>query len=426
MGRAAAGLMIRMVSVGSAFLLGILLARLLGPNEYGQFTYILSYLLLASGIIRTGASNLIVREVAAYNEKSENAKLHGFLVRFFQIITISSLIISLIFYAYVEYVSARIVGQVRSLIIVGLPLILLTGVMGFWESTTRGFGHMSRGQMAEFFVRPILLLLLITILLLGILPVPLNSVSAMGAYSAATLLAAIVAFLLRSRSQLNHVVKFHPEYETAKWLKNCFKLSAVGWISLLSIHLTPIQLGLMSSNDQVANFQISSQFAFIISLMVVIMNSNQASDISRHFSSGNFEKIQRLASKSCNISTAFSSIFFIIYILFGREIISFTVGNEYKNMYEVLLIVSLGTFINSITGSVGTIMNSCHMEKDAFLAVLAAVLAICIANFFLIPRFGALGAAIGIVISLTIWNAIFVIRVRQVLGIWSLPLLTAR
>jgi O-antigen/teichoic acid export membrane protein len=83
----------------------------------------------------------------------------------------------------------------------------------------------------------------------------------------------------------------------------------------------------------------------------------------------------------------------------------------------VLAVLLAGGVVNAFTGIVGYLMILTGRERQA-LAVFAGALALSVAlNLFLIPRFGAPGAAISSSSATAAWNLAMLVYVRCTIGI---------
>ena len=94
-------------------------------------------------------------------------------------------------------------------------------------------------------------------------------------------------------------------------------------------------------------------------------------------------------------------------LIFGEE---FVVGSN------TLLILSLGQFVNVVTGSVGGLLSMSGYTRYLFWGGVVSTLNFIILAIFLIPRFGASGAAIAQSVSLTLQMLIYSWGVKRTLG----------
>ena len=75
-------------------------------------------------------------------------------------------------------------------------------------------------------------------------------------------------------------------------------------------------------------------------------------------------------------------------------------GTEFINAYSILIILSLGQFINVASGPVMNILMMCNSEKILMRITLLSLALNVVFNYFLIRRFDAEGAALGTSISI--------------------------
>src|SRR5699024_11198876 len=106
-----------------------------------------------------------------------------------------------------------------------------------------------------------------------------------------------------------------------------------------------------------------------------------------------------------------------ILIIFNQWLLGL-VGEEFKSGFTVLLILCLVHLINSFMGSAAIIMQMIGYQKQyRNIAVLALVINLGL-NFFLIPKFGNIGAALATAFSLTVWficNAVFLKKKENII-----------
>jgi len=412
------GLVVRVTGAAVLVLLNIFLANQLGPEPYGLLAYTLSWVMLLSGMIRSGLNNMMVREVSALVERRELGLLRGLMRRGLQtVLLLSSLIIVMVTSGAI-WLDPEIQSSTTQMLLLGQPIILFFGLMSYFEATTRGKGYPIRGQIAELVVRPISVLAICVLLLVLSVPLKLTAHTALLAYVVASLLAAILAYLLQVPSAFGH---HSARFQDEQWRKGLFRLSAAGWLGVVNLQATPILIGVLSEKSEVASFQLASQFAFLIALMLVVMNVVQAADFSAANIRKDKQELQSLARHSCRLSAAFSLGAIIVFALFGQTFLQFALSAEFEDVFGLLILISVGVFINALSGSAGTILNSCNHERDVINVLAFAVacnVAVCLLT---IPSMGALGGVIAVIVSSCVLNIGLVIRLRQRVGIWSLP-----
>ena len=95
-------------------------------------------------------------------------------------------------------------------------------------------------------------------------------------------------------------------------------------------------------------------------------------------------------------------------------------GEGYERGSLLLLIMSLGQFVNVATGSVGYLLTMSGHEKDFRRVTLFAGPLTVILSYLLIIQYDSLGAAIATAIGLSLQNIGALFMVRKRLGFWPI------
>ena len=107
------------------------------------------------------------------------------------------------------------------------------------------------------------------------------------------------------------------------------------------------------------------------------------------------------------------SSLFIIY----PEKVMLLFGPEYLSSAQILVILTIGTLLQSILGAAGPTLTMAGYTKLVLWNTISAFIINFTLNIWLIPIYGILGAAIATFISLTLIGLVRVIQVRIILKI---------
>lgn len=417
----AMGLIIRLLSVGLLLGLSIVLARGLGPEGFGTYTYAMSWVLMFSMIQRSGLAILLVREVAVYNSQQQFENLNGVVFRGWQvtfgICAMAAILLAGICEALVCF---RNDPQFR-LIHLTLPLLPLIGATSIMEAVTRGFGKVLAGQLGEFIVRHAVHLIVFLTLSLGILPWAASPQTAIGAAIIGSLVALILSFAIYKTVYRPQITK-KKEYDDKRWAKSLALLTSSTGISAINGYIAIVIVGIWLVPSEIAALQIAIQMTILISMGVVVINIMQAADVAKLFAAGNIREVQNFASRGCWLSLGFGATVSIVFVAGGQRLIDFLFGSGYEETYSLVLILMIGQLFNVATGSPGTILNAGHHEKHVLTSVLVSTLVIVITIIPLAYFFGTAGAATSMSIGLIVWKGVAVGLLKKETGIICLPL----
>jgi O-antigen/teichoic acid export membrane protein len=108
-----------------------------------------------------------------------------------------------------------------------------------------------------------------------------------------------------------------------------------------------------------------------------------------------------------------------VLCLFPELVLSVS-GPSFVAGAGTLIILSLGKFFSSISGSVGTILQMTGLQKYFQNILLLAAAINVVLNYLLIPYYGIEGAAIASLACVVFWNSVMVIVVKRKFGFYSI------
>jgi O-antigen/teichoic acid export membrane protein len=190
-------------------------------------------------------------------------------------------------------------------------------------------------------------------------------------------------------------------------------------MQILNKETSIVMLGVLQEPEDVGLFRVAQRGALLIPFGLQAVNMAIAPTISQMFTNGEKERLQRMISKSIMAIIAFAIPVTLILIIGGKWILSFIFGPEYAPAYLLMVVLCLGQLINAGMGSVGIILNMAGLERFTANGVAIAAVANVGLNGALIPKFGAIGAAIATSISLMIWNVMLFIWLYRETGVLS-------
>ena len=296
-------------------------------------------------------------------------------------------------------------------------------LVGMIEAALRGGGRILVGQMGELLVRPGLQFVIIMCVTLLVSTQGLNLGWALGAATVAACSA--LAFCLVAYLRVFEVRWLCERIEKPPaFLRSFFTLSGTVWVAAINAHVNLILLGILGDDAMAGVYQVAVQLTTLMTLGLMAVNASLAPEMSRLMAEAgqvNRERLQDLASLSCEISLVFGLPLGAIYAIFGSQLIPLIFSAQFSDAYGATVILALGQALNIGFGSIATLLYSSHQEYVVLRAIIFATLTNILLCFALIPAIGVMGAAIASVVSLAIWNGISVARLCATKGIISLP-----
>lgn len=209
---------------------------------------------------------------------------------------------------------------------------------------------------------------------------------------------------------------------SAQLLKTAKPLFLVSVTFVVASNADVIMLGWLGNSEMVGLYSIAARVALLTSFFLQVTNAAISPKIAALYEEGKKYEMEKMVQSVTLGLVGIASFAVLIIVLFGKTILSIW-GIEFQAAYPLLIILSIGQFFNIGTGASGLILMLCGLEKtQAWISSVFVVLNL-ILNYFLIKKYGALGAAIATSLTVSLDNLSRVIFAKIKLNIWSIPII---
>lgn len=413
--RGAAGdFIVKATGIGLILVTQAILARIMGPDEFGNYTYVMAWVLVLALIARLGLDNTLLRFVAAYYAEHDYASLKGIIGWSTRIILASGIIIGITFALVSALATISLSEDQSTLYLLAIPLIPLVALAQLRLFSLRALHHVFIGQAPELILNPMVVATGAYIIFYSTSQITSAHVMML------TLVATLLSVWLGSRLLSIHlpaaVKQALPETHKGKWMKVAFPLLLVSGTNIIIMQSDVLMLGALTNTTNAGIYSVASRIAMLVSFGLIAVNALAAPLISKYHTLNNKIMLARIARHSA--ITGFFTVLpaMIIVIVFGENILNIF-GLAFSNGYTALVILSLGQLVNVLCGSVGILLTMTGNELIA-----ARYLSICAVvnlslNAALIPHYGLHGAAIATAVATALWNILLLAQVVRLLGI---------
>lgn len=409
---------LRIASVTLNFGTSILLARLLGKEGFGLYTYALTWPALLGIPATLGFNNLLIREVAIYRSQSSWGLLRGLLQWANAIVLVVSIGITLVALAIAFNLlnsKGGLLLPALSVALISLPIVSLTSLR---LATMKGFQRVVLGQMPEMLLSPLLLL---TVAITSSWFLRNNENATVWILGLRLLIATmtfVVGTLLLTKIIPQELKKAIPDYKIRTWLRDGLPFMFLGGLAVINARIDILMLGSLKGAGAVGIYAVVSRVTSLIVFALGIVNSVLSPTLATLYAEGKMEQLQRVVTRSTRLITLFALIVTISLIVLRQWILPLF-GAEFIEGQTALIILSVGYLVNAMTGSVGLLLNMTRHANLSAATVGCSALLNVLLNFILIPKWGVNGAAIATATSMVLANIINAIWVSQKLGIKS-------
>lgn len=415
-------ILVKLVHIGLAFVSTVLLARLLGPADYGVYSYAFALLTLMAVPTELGLPKLLVRQTAWCCARRRWGLLRCLLIRSFQAVGAASFSLAIVAGIAGWFLSSQYRENVMVTFWVALLLLPIVSLSSLQLAALRGLGHVVLGQAPQMILRPgiFVLALLIVALIAG--GGAIGSATAMGVQVAASAAAMLVGTALLLRKVPREVMADPPVHEMRAWMAAALPFLLMGGMQIINSNMDMVMLGALRPAAEVGAYRIAVQLALLVVLPLTALNTAFGPHFARLWAQDDRERFQRLVTSSARAVLAMSLPIGLVLVFLGGPLVTQLFGTAFLAATAPLTILCGGQLVNAGTGSVGLLLSMTGHEAVAARALAVAAVANIVLNACLIPLWGTVGASLATALSYVVWNGYMVVRLWHRIGVDSTAL----
>ncbi len=380
---------------------GVWVARYLGPDKFGLFSYTQSFVGLFTAIATLGLDGIVVRELVKHPQKENELLSTAFYLKL-----MGAVLTLVILYIAIHFTSNDHYTNVLIFIIASATIFQSFNVIDMYFQSKVMSKYVVYANITSLFISS---LVKITLILLN---APLIAFAWVVLFDSFVLACGFIYFFLK-QSALAAGNTFRCKIQNLKFskltaislLKDSWPLVIGGMSFVVFSNIDNIMIKELLNNHAVgiysASYRLVTLWYFLPglvlgSLLPAIINAQKQQQLF-------YNRIQYISSLLLWIGIFIS----IIYTVFSKQIINITYGKAYSEASSLLIVlvwVNVLIFFNSSWNKWMMIENK--MQRTLMFHIVVAILNI-ILNFYLIKQYGVIGAAYALLSSLIITYIIF-------------------
>jgi O-antigen/teichoic acid export membrane protein len=388
----------------AGLLSSVVLARFMGPSEYGVYAYIFAIISILALPAQMGTPTLVVRETARAMAEQDWSAMRGIWRWAVVVILVGSAIITgIAVLGFHFFWTGESYSRYHALWW-GLPLIPLLGLSSAAAAALLGLKRVVLAQFPDQILRPVLLAISLAVVS-TIYPPGATAPTAL-ALLCTTLtftLALTVLFLGQVRPEaLKQCARIR--MENRKWIAAILPLSLIAGLQLVSQNTDLLMLGFFRTNEEVGLYKIALSISSLTIVGLTTFNMVMQPYIAELYQNQRVDKLQAIISLGAAAAIAITTPIVAIFILAGEQLISFVYGGAYSGASTALVILSIGSVSTAYFGVAGVLLTMVGLEKFVLGLLFVSTCSNILLNAWLIPKFGMAGAATATAFSTFIFN----------------------
>lgn len=405
---------LRILGMILGYIFALMLAHQYGAKGVGIFSLVTTYIAIALIFAKAGLDISSMKYISRFYVANDISSVKGLYLKSLRLILFSSIFTTILFW-YFSGISAIYIFKkdyLSDIFSFATVMIVPMALLQFHAEIIRGYK-----KIIHYF-----LVNSISVSLIGIILLSLNLKSIFSDYvyidiyiiaQFITLFISIVIWMYDSKI-IHQKVK--NTVTTKKLLKSSFPIMITGSIASVMGWMDIIMLSMYGTEENVGIYSMALKLAMLTSIALIAVNSILAPKISHLYSINDFKNLEKTIHQATKMIFLIASPVLIIYVI-APDYIMGIFGQDFKVGAIALIILSLGQFVNAISGPVGQVLNMTDKENILRNTAIFAVLCNLILNYILIPKYGMNGAAIATAVSGTIWNLLCVVYIYKKMDI---------
>jgi O-antigen/teichoic acid export membrane protein len=400
------------VELGVSFLAKLIIARVLGPVDYGVVALGVTTMVIVSTVVLLGLNTGIGRSLPRYDDPEHR---RGVLVSSFQIAVPLAIVAGLSVYVAAPTIATEGFGDpsvTPVLRIFGL-IIPLSAVVKLAVGSTQGLQQ----ALPKVYIRNLVLPVTRFAAVLVVIGLGFGATGVAWAYAIAYAVAAVVGIyvLFRRTSLFSWGIDTVPMHRSLLTFSAPLVISST--MTLVLSDIDTFMLGYFSSTGAVGVYNTVYPLAH---LLIVAMSSfgfifmPVVSELHENGETMAVKRIYQIATKWIFLVTF---PIFAVMALFPTQTIRLTFGPEYVEGSLTLVVLAVAFFTHSVAGPNTNALTSIGrtrtiMYDNTLVAAINIVL-----NLVLIPQYSILGAAVATAVSYILLNLLYMIQLHRETGI---------
>ncbi|MDB4885937.1 MAG: polysaccharide biosynthesis protein [Gemmatimonadetes bacterium] len=405
----------RAVGMGVSLVLGVSLARWLGPAAFGRYIFAMSWVGVLASVGALGLDTMLMRDLAAHHANGAWALAVGLLRWSTGVVLACTLSLGVLVALGGPHVAGGLGWPPWAWAITG-ALIPLSALLSLQQSALRGLHRLAWSQLPAFVAQPAAMLALIGVaVVLGAERIARDDAHAVLLQLLATGAALLLAWTLLAAALPPAAGGVRPEYQRRAWSASASSFLLMSWLNAVNGRVDVLVLGALGGAAELGPYAAARRGAGLIPLALNVSVTAMAPALARLYAVGDAPGVRALFARMSRLSLFIGAPIALALMVGGQQFLRLY-GPGFPVARAALAVLSAGELVNVTAGPVATLLVvTGHQRYVAAGVALGTVLNIVLC-LLLVPRWGMNGAAVGAAGGVSAWNIVLWIHVHRRLG----------
>ena len=410
---------VRVVGAGLGFGFSVALARVLGAHGLGIYHLSLTFGLIASVVGRLGLDAAMLKFGATSHSQSRWSQLAALHRMGMGVASVGCCVVATSTFLAADWVATHVYGDAA----IANPLRLMSvallpfSLFNLYGELLKAGQHQALSSLIQGAALPLINLALLALFASRVT----GPTAACALYLASCLVVCLAGHVLWRRS----VPRARPDpaqpLKLRELLGTAMPMYASALADVVMTFSDVLILGIFATSAEVGIYTAAARTALLTRFVLLATSAVAAPRFAALHAANDADGVARLAVRSTILSTLSTLPLLGVYVLFPQQVLSIF-GPQFVAGAPVLLVLTLGQFVNAATGPVGYLLNMSGLHRiQGHIGVAGAVMTVGLC-FALIPLWGMVGAAAANAIATAVCNLWQVYVAKSRLGVLMLPI----
>jgi O-antigen/teichoic acid export membrane protein len=394
----------------------VVLARLLGPSDFGLYSLGITVLRIAGTIGMLGLQNGIIRFGTRFWPSSpSNLKktLYYTLITSFT----SGVILGCLLFVFAPWLAIEVFNKPELILVFRSFAFAFPLIIGLWvaSAATRISKNMRYSAITEDLVQPFSNLLLLV--LFAFFGLTLSKSISANVISTGTgfILALFFLYYLFGEVLTKPIGN---EFSYRELIIFSIPTGLAGTFTLLTGWVSRLFVGYYRPAADVGIYQSASQISLIFVIILNAMNTIFAPMIAGLYHRNEIKRIEELYRVSTKWGLYIILPLYLVILTIPQQFIAAIFGKEYIAGSTAMIVLCTTQVINVGTGAVGFLLTMTGRQNHWFYTSGFTMILCIILNLLLVPIYGLLGAALATSLAVSALYLAGLVQVRLILNLW--------
>jgi O-antigen/teichoic acid export membrane protein len=407
-------LVVKVASAGLSYLMFVLIANVLSPEEYGMFGVGFAIAITLGNVAALGTSTSLLRFLPQYSASGRKDLAKGYLLSTSKAVFVFAIVVGLLI-AAVGYFMLRSKGATNTSYLFAAAIFTCAVTFNDYLShALRAIGHVLLSQVPKDVIWRLLICLIAAFYILsGHDQTATHIIVA----CLVTLIAVSLVQLVMARNTLRAAISgITPAYDKPTWISTMLPIWGVVSLVAMVQQFDVVVVGLIGPASESGSYFAALRTASLLSLMLLAGNLAAAPLMSSLYHTNDragLHRMVRLISAGIGIPTLLG--LGSMAVLGGWLLRLF--DESFAAAYPVLMVLACGYAADALAGPTAYLLQMTGHEKT-YLKILASCYGLTvILQVIFIPIYGLMGAAVPSALGMGLAGMLGVISTRRHLGI---------